>query len=350
MGLITSIIKANDNTCHFLLKKEVLEMSNQELGENEFDPLYIQAERSVVQEGDWFLLHFADGKQVFGQCLINSKGKTPPIKINKRTYPTYNLRGLAYGIVLELTHNRLIPVEDGEDLISEVVRGAEEEQQPSMEQANDNRSLVDNNQSQALTSEDLKKLLDDGTDGSKIIQSLIQNSATFELKTEFSKQKYIQRKQWKYQPRCRLVRCTGRTICEALHLKDPRKVMNFRDDTLGQILSYANIAAGKQVLVFDPGVMGLLVGSLAHRMGGYGKILSLYSGQQPAFMDMLDKFNLSFGEQYSIKWLHCEDVFATADTTTTADFDEVDVEAKDRDSLIWPCPLQPNDVCDLPER
>ena len=51
-------------------------------------------------------------------------------------------------------------------------------------------------------------------------------------------------------------------------------------------------------------------------MTGYGKILSIYSGQQPAFTEMLTRFNLSFVENASIKWLHAGDVFT--DTTSTA--------------------------------
>ena len=312
----------------------------------EYDPLFDDHEdavESVVQEGHWIILHFADGKQIFGQCLSNSRGKTPPIKINKRSYATFNLIGLHYGTVLELSKNRLVPLPDGEELLPDIMMSTDAD--PSMtannaslsiEQTNDNRSLVDDNQSQALKSDDLRKLVQDGTDGSIIIQTLIEHSATFETKTDFSKQKYIMRKQLKYQPRCRIVRCTGRTICEAMHWKDSRKLMNLREDTLGQMLSYANICAGRQVLVYDM-AMGIVTGSLAQRMGGYGKVLSLYSGQQPAWFDTLDRFNLSFGENHSIKWLHCEDVFAAKDTIPD---DEEDVDAKDRDSLTWPCPLQ----------
>ena len=325
-------------------------MVGEEHPDVDYDPLLYDCgdsneSASVVQDGHWIILHFADGRRIFGQCLSNSRGKTPPVKINKRSYPTYNLIGLHYGTVLELNKNRLVPLPDGEELLPDILMSSDTD--PSVattigsasvniEQTNDNRSLVDDNQSQALKSDDLKKLVQDGTDGSKIIQSLIEHSATFETKTDFSKQKYIIRKQLKYQPRCRIVRCTGRTICEAMHWKESRKLMNLREDTLGQMLSYANICAGQQVLVYDT-AMGIVIGSLAQRMGGYGKVLSLYSGQQPSWFDTLDRFNLSFGESHSIKWLHCEDVFAGKDTIPE---DEEDVDAKDRDSLTWPCPLQ----------
>mmetsp|Transcript_17486 Transcript_17486/g.25849 ORF Transcript_17486/g.25849 Transcript_17486/m.25849 type:complete len:487 (+) Transcript_17486:106-1566(+) len=296
----------------------------------EHDPL-IRDYSDVVQEGDWVILHFADGKQVFGQALKKSRGKTPPLKVNRRNYVTSNLIGLPYGAILELGKKTLIPLPDEEDLLPGMVL----DDAQCIDQTNDNRALVDDNNSQALKKEDLIKLRQEGTHGSKIIQSLIQNSATFDSKTEFSKAKWILRKQLKYQPRCRLVSCTARTVCETMYLKDQKKIMNLREDTLGQMLSYANICAGRQVLVFET-ALGIVTGSLAQRMGGYGKILCLYSGQQPSCIDMLEKFNLTFSENHSIKWLHCEDVFVNKKEYPEGK----DAVAEDRDILKWPCPLQ----------
>jgi tRNA (adenine-N(1)-)-methyltransferase non-catalytic subunit len=295
----------------------------------DYDPLF-HGHDEVVREGDWLLFHFPDGRQVFGQCLKNARGKSPPLKINKRNYPTYNLIGLPYGTVLEMQKNKLIPLPDDQNLLPDMNLG-----DFVVDQANDNRNIVDDNKSQTLQQEDLDQLKADGTAGSQIIQSLIENSATFDSKTEFSKAKWLTRKLQKWQPRCRIVKCSGRTICEAMYLKDARKILNLREDTLGQMLSYANISAGSQVLVYET-TQGILMGSLAQRMGGYGKILGLYSGQQPSCMDMLEKFNLPFAESHSIKWLHTEEVFAS-----TTDYpEEEDLEAQDRDLLKWPCPLQ----------
>jgi tRNA (adenine-N(1)-)-methyltransferase non-catalytic subunit len=227
--------------------------------------------------------------------------------------------------------NKLSVLPDTEDLLPEI-----QLDDIDSEQVTDNRNIVDDNTSQALTPRELKKLREEGVHGSQIIQSLIQNSSTFESKTEFSKAKWLIRKHKKYLPRCRIVRCTGRAICEAQYWKDARKIMNLRDDTLGQMLSYANICAGRQVLVFDT-VMGIVSGTLAQRMGGYGKIISLYTGQQPAFLDMLERFNLNFAEHHSIKWIHTEDIFVH----TLGEYpEEEDLEATDRDTLQWPCPLQ----------
>lgn len=306
------------------------------------DPLISEPSMSV-REGDWVILAFADGRRLFAQCLRNPRGKTPSVRIQKRCYPTFNMIGLPYGTVLEQGKSKLVPLENGEDLMPDLPapNSAIEEHAINSglvrsNQTNDNRNLMDTNSSQSMNQNEIIKLRSEGTEGSAIVAALIENSSTFDQKTDFSKAKYIARKQKKYQPRCRIERCTGLTICEALYIKDAKKIMNLREDTLGQILSYANVSAGCQVLLYET-CMGILTGTLAQRMGGYGKILSVYTGQQPAWIDQLERFNLNYPEQHSIKWVHGEDVFGPEKDKPTADEDP---EAIDRDSMRWPCPLQ----------
>jgi tRNA (adenine-N(1)-)-methyltransferase non-catalytic subunit len=324
------------------------------------DPL-LALPSNCVREGDYVILAFADGRQSFAQCTKSWRGKAPPVKINKRSYPTANLVGLPYGTVLELGVAGFIPLPEGADVLPEhpamkssggggEAAAAESEQQledeeataedntfPTIDQKNDNRDLVDNNMSQTLDMDAIQKLRKE-KHGSEVVDALIENSTTFHQKTEFSKAKYIARKQKKYQPRCRMIRITPLSLSEALFMKEPRKMLNMREDTLGQILSYSNISAGCQVLVMET-CMGVVTGALAHRMGGYGKVISIYSGQQPPFTEMITRLNLSFAENYSIKWLHSGDVFAE-DVVTSNDPEAQDPEKAERETLAWPCPLR----------
>jgi tRNA (adenine58-N1)-methyltransferase non-catalytic subunit len=310
-----------------------------------WDPL-LEPQPDVVRLGDYMILVFGDGRQFFAQCIKNWKGRSAPVKINKKAYPTHNLEGLAYGTVLELGNSHLKPLPEGEDLIPEFSRDSSKTETgttddstlPAMEQSNDNRDIVDTNESQTLAMEDVQKLVRDGAEGAEIVKSLVENSKTFEKKTEFSKAKYIVRKQKKYQQRCRIVRCTASSVCEAMFRKDARKIMGMRQDTLGQILSYSNVSAGCQVLVYEQ-CMGMITGAVAQRMGGYGKILSIYSGTQPTFLEFLERYNLSFAEQHSVRFLHSGDVFEE-DVATCSDPDADDPEKAEREKLIWPCPLQ----------
>ncbi len=44
------------------------------------------------------------------------------------------------------------------------------------------------------------------------------------------------------------------TLCMVMHLKDLRRMSNLREDTLGQVLSNANMSAGRRLLVVDGGL------------------------------------------------------------------------------------------------
>jgi tRNA (adenine-N(1)-)-methyltransferase non-catalytic subunit len=340
-------------------QKDEAMIAVEELNDNGAPDPLLEQRSAVVREGDFALLVFGDGRQIFAHCVKSWKGKSPPVKIYKRSYPTANLVGLPYGTVLELGMSSLNPLSDGEEVIpahpsitggksSDTNQSGDSDgaadgsnladtTMPPLEQVNDNRHIVDNNKSQSLDHEELLKLRQSGACGSTIVSKLIENSSTFEKKTDFSKAKYVLRKQKKYQPRCRIVRCTAASICEALYLKDPRRLMNMREDTLGQILSYSNLSAGCQALVFET-CMGVVTGAVAERMGGYGKVMSIYSGQQPAYVEMLGRFNLSFPEYHSIKWVHSGDVFG--EDAATSDDPNADPELAERKQLKWPCPLQ----------
>ena len=353
----------NNNDGGVTMKKEEEQLL---LGKMKNDPLLVYERSEIICENDYVILAFADGRQIFAQAVQRWRGKSPPVKINKRTYPTKNLIGLPYGTVLELRGNQLVPLPPEEDVIPSlqnlipttstdstpvITTGNVEKRfndEGIISQKNDNRNLLDNNTSQAIDQRQVESMREEGMDGQDIVATLIENSKTFDGKTDFSKAKYITKKQMKYQPRCRILRCTASTITEAMFLKDHRRIMNLRVDTMAQILSYSNVCAGSRVFVFECPTMGLLTGALAQRMGGYGQILSIYSGQQPSFSDMLAKFNLSFPEQYSIKYIHSSQVFTDLIQETQKDDndddeeDEKDVELKEREQQKWPCPLQPH--------
>lgn len=329
---------------------------------------------TCVREGDFVILAFGDKRETFAHAVRSWKGKLAPLKIGKKKYKTYNLIGLPYGTVLEVTADSLVPLPASEGLIPNHPAGFDSTESaansssnndaeahdttfPSVKQQledfphpRDNRDLMDNNTSQSMGQKEITELRASGMAGSTIVEKIILNSATFDKKSKFSKAKYVTRKQIKYQPRCRIVRCTASSVCQTLYLKDPRKLMNMRPDTLAQILNYSNIHAGSQVLIVDT-CMGVVTAAAAQRMGGYGKILSVYSSQQPNFYELLQKFNLTFVENQSIKWVTAGDVFGSGEDgtsvgcgkdssapATTAVQD--DPERAEREEMVWPCPIQ----------
>lgn len=244
----------------------------------------------IVKDGDTVLLVFADQRQIFALCSKKrwTKGHAAPLRINKNGYSTHMIVGLSYGSVLEVQGRQLVPLPPTEDLLPKF----EHVKQDDTPEVRDNRHLVDNNTAQQLGYEELTELRRSGVEGSAIVRRIVDHSTSFHTKTDFSQAKYIAKKQMKYQQRCRVVRCTGATICEAMYLKDAKRIFNLREDTLGQILSYANICAGSQVLVYET-CQGIVTGAVAERLGGYGKVLSVYTGVQPSYLEMVGKFNVS---------------------------------------------------------
>ena len=337
----------------------------------EIDPLKCPPLSNTVRDGDHVILIFNDGRHIFAHAVLDQKKCTVPLKILKRSYRTNMLVGCQYGTVLELNRDRnqlevlkegtpLIPKVEDEELLNMLGKQFDTISSKGGKMEKDNRHLVDSSENQSMTSDDIQCLRDQGHQGESMIKRLIANSTTFENKTEFSKMKYIKRKQLKYQLRCRIVRCTGASVCEAFFMRDQMRIMSLREDALAQILSYANVSAGSQVLCFDS-CLGIVIGSLAQRLGGYGKILALYTGvsiyeyvdfdsitlfivllfsgqQSHSYQDVLDRFNLSYGEQAAISWIHSGELFGVKDPNV--DLLIEDEEKTEREGLVWPCPLQ----------
>jgi hypothetical protein len=154
----------------------------------------------------------------------------------------------------------------------------------------DNSGYVDTNTAQKLTDADIIKLREEGLSGEEIIKSLIENSETFAKKSDFAQAKWIKRKEKKYRKKYQILKSTPFTICEASLFKNKDKISNMRYESLAQVLGHSGVFPGTRILVVES-MVGLIVGSLAYRMRGEGRILSLYAGQQP-HLDIVRYFNL----------------------------------------------------------
>ena len=151
------------------------------------------------------------------------------------------------------------------------------------------------------------------------------------------------------------MRVTPATLCAAMHLKDLCRMSNLREDTLGQVLSNANVSAGLRVLVADGGAMGVVTAGCVRRMGGYGSVISLFDGaagsMHPGYCEgVVDRMNLMVLERQSLRWVNSVEVFCDRrakarqmESLRNAATGEVaDVERQDRERIAWPAPLQPH--------
>lgn len=156
----------------------------------------------------------------------------------------------------------------------------------------DNRSLVDDNTAQKLSAHDIHRLRMDCASGKDIVNALIANSTTFQNKTAYSQEKYKRKKQKKYAPSFVLRRPSSRRICEAYFIKSPQKIGFLRMDTMGLMMSLANVSAYAEVLVMDM-VGGLLTAAATERTGGCGSVCSVYCTEKPTPLDIVGLLNLS---------------------------------------------------------
>ncbi|CAK4079955.1 unnamed protein product [Aphanomyces euteiches] len=233
----------------------------------------------VIREGDTVVCYTSDDRVFFQEVVPKMT-----IRIGKANADVKSVIEYAFGTIFEEKDKVLVPCEGG--LFPDPVAPEVGEFEVPV---NDNRSYTDTNDSQKLSNVEIAELKAQGVRGSELIAKLVENSDTWDTKTEFSKQKYLKKKQQKYMPRIQMVRCTAMSLCDVYHVRQPTKILNLRYDTIGQILSYGNIHAGAQVLVVDT-VMGLITGAIAERMLGHGHILAGYEGQQ-ASVDTIRRFN-----------------------------------------------------------
>ncbi len=128
----------------------------------------------------------------------------------------------------------------------------------------DNRMLIDDNTSQKLSIEDIEKLKSQKK-GDDIVKELIENSATFEQKTKFSKEKYIKRKKEKYCKYVTACKPSSFNVCQYYFDKDPSRLSFMRFDALSELLNFANIYSNTQVLLFET-CMGIVSSAVLERL------------------------------------------------------------------------------------
>ncbi|KDB24887.1 hypothetical protein H109_03269 [Trichophyton interdigitale MR816] len=151
----------------------------------------------------------------------------------------------------------------------------------------DNRHIIDNKSTQQLTMEQIEELKQSSTDaGREIISKLLESHSALDQKTQFSRAKYMLRKRKKYLHRFKVEPMDVGVLTEwMLEQKDPGRILESRDETIGLIGAWANVhyggsgepdgvakvngavnrAQGRWLIVDDTG--GLVVAAMAERAG-----------------------------------------------------------------------------------
>ena len=167
----------------------------------------------TVSENSWCILDFGDDRRYFCQATRSGANAGVKVTAGKVKIATRTLIGLPYGCVVEVsTQGRRFDRTDDDEIepafLDELTAlspaafstGGESSTGPAPtvpiqgKGSNDNRDLSDGNTAQGMGHEEIMEMKREGAGGKDVIQALIDNSATFKGKTEFSKAKYIKRK------------------------------------------------------------------------------------------------------------------------------------------------------------
>lgn len=134
---------------------------------------------------------------------------------------------------------------------------------------------------QKLDSKQIDELKKSGASseiGQNIIEQIIAGHSAFDKKTVFSQQKYLRRKQQKFLRRFQVEYLSSTQLLNYYIDKDIQRVLYMSEESLGMLLSYANVRPGGNYLVLDD-TAGVVVYAMLERMQGKGSILLVHENE-----------------------------------------------------------------------
>lgn len=152
----------------------------------------------------------------------------------------------------------------------------------------DNRSFADDNTAQRVDAESIKRLRSEGASGESIIETLIEGSGTWDKKTEFSKEKWLRRKEKKYLPWLRVLKPTSATIAAAHFARKGGTRVRMRPDSVARIVASADARDGSNILALDA-TGGVVIGALLERVRPTGRVF--LPSQQQHCEEILRRFD-----------------------------------------------------------
>ncbi|KAF4604888.1 tRNA (adenine(58)-N(1))-methyltransferase non-catalytic subunit trm6 [Pleurotus pulmonarius] len=172
-----------------------------------------------------------------------------------------------------------------------------------------NEHIVGDGSVKPVTPEEMAAMKEAGVHVSDIIKKQIDQHTNFELKTEYSKDKYKKKKEAKYAKVFTTIPPTLFNVCEYWYNKDQGRIRDLRIDALSQMLSLANIRPGGRYLVVDD-ASGLVVSGVLHRMGGQGRVLTICDVETPPAYPVMSQMNFSSEVKSimaSLNWATCQE-------------------------------------------
>lgn len=210
------------------------------------------------------------------------------------TFAVNGVLGFPFGQSFEITeNNQVTPVEsitfeaDVEDVDTETELTKDELTKLFSNSAENNQNIINiGSEIQKLTSDEIDTLKKSGGSsdvGQKIIEQIIAGHGGFDKKTIFSQQKYLKRKQQKFLRRFTIEYLGGSQLLKYYTEKDPQRIHDMSDETLGLLLNYANVREGGRYLLVDE-TGGVILYAMMERMNGKGSIIVAHDNEHPNHM------------------------------------------------------------------
>ncbi|KAI0033977.1 Gcd10p-domain-containing protein [Vararia minispora EC-137] len=230
-------------------------------------------DRHHIHEGDFVMFRLLNGEVRSQQ--VNRSGAITLGRLG--SFNADELIGQLYGLTHEIVGKSLkvIPPRNMEDV---------EDTEATNELINDGMAV------QPLTAMEIETLKQSGVHAAEIIKKQIEAHANYELKTEYSKDKYKKRKEAKFLKAFTTVEPTLFNVCEYWFHKDQTRIRDLRIDTLSQMINLANIRPGGRYLAVDD-VSGLLVSAILDRLGGDGRLLTICDVDSPPAYPVMTQMN-----------------------------------------------------------
>ena len=109
-------------------------------------------------------------------------------RMDNFTFYLDNMIGKAFGRAYKVQGGQLVEADPLE---------LENENEDIRKEERDNREIVDDNESQKMSRDDIMKLKEEGVTGQQIIDKIVDSSATFQEKSNYSRAKYLKKKKKK---------------------------------------------------------------------------------------------------------------------------------------------------------
>jgi tRNA (adenine-N(1)-)-methyltransferase non-catalytic subunit len=188
------------------------------------------------------------------------------VYIKPLSFQADSLIGQRFGQKYQVIKHQLFKVEEPSSSLNE----------PLEHCGKTNEFIKDDSATQILSQNDIEEMKSKGVAGDEIVRNLVENSTTFNVKTEFSKAKWLKKKMNKHQPNIIVRKPSIRLFASST-------VSKLRVDVLAKVMNNANVWSGSKAIVVEC-KDDLLTSAISQRVGDKGTVVQVFEQRLPHIM------------------------------------------------------------------